>query len=303
VLAALVEDIVWAVHAPKPKRIEVDCQVNASAGFGTSFFGMFSNNLTLTIGLPLVVGLSGRQFAGVLAHEFGHFSQGAGMRLSFVVRSINAWFARVVYERDAWDEELRDWCQDSSIWSLVAVMVRVGVGITRCILWVLMVIAHCLSSFLLRKMEYDADRSEVRLVGIQTFEKTFRRIALMSAAEVEAKEIIEGCWMKDRYPDDYATLVVGLADTLPKRDREDVEDELEEATTGIFDSHPSFRDRLASAEKEDPDGVCSLRMPALDLFQNYEKLTSAASITHYKSMFGWGLKPSLRPVAEYLRGR
>jgi hypothetical protein len=67
---------------------------------------MFGNDLVLTIGMPLVAGMSLRQFAGVLAHEFGHFSQGAGMRLSFIIRSINLWFMRVVYERDDWDERL-----------------------------------------------------------------------------------------------------------------------------------------------------------------------------------------------------
>ena len=55
--------------------------------------------MVLLIGLPLAAGLSLRQFAGVLAHEFGHFSQGFGMRLTYVIRSINIWFMRVVYER------------------------------------------------------------------------------------------------------------------------------------------------------------------------------------------------------------
>lgn len=61
---------------------------------------LFGNDLVLTIGMPLVLGLSLRQFAGVLAHEFGHFSQGAGMRLTFIIRTISVWFTRVVYERD-----------------------------------------------------------------------------------------------------------------------------------------------------------------------------------------------------------
>ena len=28
------------------------------------------------------------------------------MRLTYLIRSINGWFARVVYERDEWDETL-----------------------------------------------------------------------------------------------------------------------------------------------------------------------------------------------------
>lgn len=43
-----------------------------------------------------------QQFAGVLAHEFGHFAQSSGMRLSYLIRSINHWFARVVFEEDQW---------------------------------------------------------------------------------------------------------------------------------------------------------------------------------------------------------
>lgn len=65
-----------------------------------------AHNVPAPIGMPLVAGLDMRQFAGVLAHEFGHFSQGVGMRLTYIIRSISHWFTRVVYERDSWDEWL-----------------------------------------------------------------------------------------------------------------------------------------------------------------------------------------------------
>jgi hypothetical protein len=52
--------------------------------------GVFKKDLVLTIGLPLVAGLSVREFGGVLAHEFGHFAQGGGMRLTALVRYVNA---------------------------------------------------------------------------------------------------------------------------------------------------------------------------------------------------------------------
>ncbi len=94
------------VAAPRPSRIDVDCAVNASAAFERGGWGLASDRLVLTIGLPLAAGLDLRCLAGVLAHEFGHFAQGTGMRLSYVIRSVNGWFARVVYERDAWDQKL-----------------------------------------------------------------------------------------------------------------------------------------------------------------------------------------------------
>jgi Zn-dependent protease with chaperone function len=303
ILASFVDDIAWAVHAPRPNRIEVDCQVNASAGFGVGLTSMFGQNLTLTIGLPLVLGLSARQFAGVLAHEFGHFSQGAGMRVSYVVRTINAWFYRIVYERDSWDEDLREWCKEEGLASYIATAIRGCVAASRGILWVFMMMGHVLSCFLLRRMEFDADRSEVRLVGTRTFEKTFKRFAVLQGAAEEASEIVEGCWIKDRFPDNFAALVVALADEMPVRERRRILEEMEEARTGVFDTHPSFADRLASANQEDPKGVFDLDLPAAALFRQLPKLTEAASLDHYKGMFGRGIRVTLKPVSEYLSRR
>ena len=79
----------------------------------------------LTIGLPLVAGLSAREFGGVLAHEFGHFAQGGGMRLTAVVRGVNAWFGRVVYERDEWDETLERWSSRTD-WRVRIVLMLAG---------------------------------------------------------------------------------------------------------------------------------------------------------------------------------
>ena len=109
-LFAFIARLCEAVGAPQPKQIVVNCDVNASAGFRKGFLSIIARqDLVLVIGLPLVAGLTLRQFAGVLAHEFGHFTQGAGMRLGYVIRMINLWFVRVVYERDAWDERSNGW--------------------------------------------------------------------------------------------------------------------------------------------------------------------------------------------------
>jgi hypothetical protein len=98
-LFEFVDRICKAVSSPRPQRIDIDCNINASASFNRGIFSMAGNDLVLTLGMPLVAGLTMRQFGGVLAHEFGHFAQGAGMRLSYLIRSISYWFTRVVYER------------------------------------------------------------------------------------------------------------------------------------------------------------------------------------------------------------
>jgi Zn-dependent protease with chaperone function len=159
-----------------------------------------------------------------------------------------------------------------------------------------------LSCFLLRRMEYDADRYQARLAGVRTFETTFRRLALMDAANEEAVELVHGCWVKDRFPDDFAALVVGYANGFSARQRRQIVEELEDAGTGLFDSHPSFASRVASVNRENARGVFRIDLPASDLFRNLSKLSSAASLDLYRAIFGPGIRATLRPVDDYLRG-
>ena len=77
-----------------------------------------------------------RQLTGVLVHEFGHFAQGSGMRVTYVIRSVNAWFVRVVYERDAWDQKLADWsAQAGRELTLVMWACQLLVWLSRRVLW------------------------------------------------------------------------------------------------------------------------------------------------------------------------
>ena len=160
-LFEFVERICDTVHAPRPTRIDVNFDINASAGYAGGFSSLFRSDLVLTIGLPLVAGLSLQQFAGVLAHEFGHFSQGAGMRVSWVIRNVNMWFARVVYSRDAWDEWLVDASEETDFrigW--IFYIARLAVFLSRGVLWCFMMLSHAATCWLSRQMEYDADRYE-----------------------------------------------------------------------------------------------------------------------------------------------
>jgi len=58
-----------------PKRIYLDCDLNASAGFRRGWLSFLGNDLVLNLGLPLVAGLNTRQFAAVVSHELGHCTQ------------------------------------------------------------------------------------------------------------------------------------------------------------------------------------------------------------------------------------
>src|SRR5437762_2389010 len=240
-LFAFIAKVCESVGAPFPKRIDLDCQLNAAASFRRGMLSFLGNDLVLTIGLPLVAGLSPREFAGVLAHEFGHFTQSFGMRLSYVIRSINGWFARVVYQRDQWDAWLEE-MGDTEVWwmSLVVGGARVAVWFSRLLLTGLMFAGHAIGCFLLRQMEYDADSYEIKLAGSTVFETTVRRLAILGEALGKAYKEMRVTWnMSRRLPDNFPAYLMRHEGTIPIATRERIDNTLGLAQTGLFHTHPS----------------------------------------------------------------
>ena len=286
-LFAFVHRICEIVRAPKPKRIDLDTKVNASASFRRGFVSMLGNDLVLTIGLPLVAGLNMRQLAGVLAHEFGHFSQGAGMRLTYIIRSISHWFARVVYERDAWDDWLDATAKSTDIrigWVLH--LARLFVWLTRKILWCLMMIGHGVAGHMLRQMEFDADRYEARLAGSSTFESTMREVTRLSYAQQAAMSDLGQFYSEGRLSEDFADLVVTRGDQFKPQQLAKINEGIENGTTSWLDTHPADKDRIENAHKESSRGVFQLEIPAASLFRDFAETSRSYTNRYYEEIFG-----------------
>ena len=298
-IVAFVDGVCQSVHAPTPSRIEVDCQVNASAHLASWVFSP-SKELVLTIGLPLIEGLTLRQFTGVLAHEFGHFSQGAGMRLNVLIRSINRWFARVVYERDEWDEMLKGWFDGGNGAIIVVVLIARGaIWVTRRILWVLMHVGHLVSGFLSRQMEFDADRYQTRMVGATVFESTMLQVNELGYASNAAHSDLAESWRERRLPDDMSRLIQVKFTEFSDPLRTAIRDSALSAKTGRFDTHPCDAERIARAKAESTEGIFHLDGPATDLFRNFESLSRSTTFDYYRAVLGREVtKDQLYPVAE-----
>jgi len=295
-----VDRLCGIVGAPRPRRIAVDCTANASAAFDGGVRGLLSGHLVLTIGLPLVAGLDLRGLAGVLAHEFGHFAQGTGMRLSYVIRRVNHWFARVVYERDAWDEWLDECAKTADFRVGIPLQLSRGfVMVTRQVLWLLMMVGHGISCFMLRQMEFDADRYEARLSGARVFESTVLRINLLNVASAQAMDILGRLWDQRELPQDLPDMVVQLADVLPARVVDEVGEHIRSRKTRFFDTHPADKKRIARARRESAEGSFRLELPATTLFRDFEALSRNATLKFYRDVVGAAAEQAvLIPVAK-----
>ena len=307
-LFAFIAKICETVGAPFPKRIDLDCNLNAAASFRRGLLSLFGNDLVLTIGLPLVAGLNITQFAGVLAHEFGHFTQGFGMRLTFVIRSVNGWFARVVYERDAWDEMLEEWAQTED-WraAIIVGSARFAVWCSRLILKLLMYLGHGVGCFMLRQMEFDADSYETKLAGSADFESTTRRIHVLSHVVGETYKKVRVGWNQSKeLPDNFPAYLMRTDAEYRDDKRARLEDTMGLEKSGLFDTHPSNGDRIRAARRADEPGVFRCDLPATMLFTNFEVPAKQVTMLHYDDDLGISpglarlvpLQPISKPIAE-----
>jgi Zn-dependent protease with chaperone function len=299
-LFAFVERICSLVGAPVPCRIDVDCQVNASASLRR---GIWSRDLVLTVGLPLASGLDMREFAGVLAHEFGHFAQGAGLRLTYIIRHINIWFARVVYERDTWDLHLERAASHSD-WRLAVVlqMARGCVWLTRRILWALMQAGHAISCFMLRQMEFDADSYEAKLAGSDAFESTSARMRVLGAATRSAYDDVRQSWASSRLPENLPLLIQHKAGLLPETVVQDLSAASAAVKTRWSDTHPCDADRMRAARRLNEPGVFRLTQPATGLFADFNALSKAVTRHEYEKRLQLRFTgQNLVPAEEFLR--
>ena len=305
-LFAFVDGVCASVGSPRPTRIDVSSDVNASAHLEGGLLGLFRNELVLTVGLPLAAGLDLRSFAGVLAHEFGHFSQGAGMRLYVLIVRVNRWFARVVYQRDAWDEALAAHSTGGNVYVMAfALLARAAVWFTRRILWALMYLGHVVSGFLSRQMEYDADRYEARMVGGRTFARTAWRLRELNLAEGGAYSDLGSSWRQRRMPDNFPKLVLANVPQIPKEVADAYRKAMGTAETGLFDTHPADKDRIARARAEEPgEGIFLLEGATTDLFRDFDALARRASLDLYRAHLGPEItKDQLYAVSELVENQ
>ncbi len=281
-LFAWVKRLCALVNAPVPARIDVDCEANASASFRRGFFSITGQDLVLTIGIPLVQGMSLVEFTGVLAHEFGHFAQGGGMRLSYIIRRVNHWFARVVYERDGLDRSLEASLQSTGGLLGIVVLVSQGcVWVSRQVLWVLMQIGHLISSFLLRQMEFDADRYEARVAGSDQFEHTVHRLHALMIGHNAALRPLGAHLAAKTLPDNIPAICLVKSQAIDKMEFQNYMARVLEQKTSRWSTHPSDRDRIENAKQEQAPGLLQTDLPAHVLITEPDALAIRASRAFY----------------------
>jgi len=268
------------MNAPIPSRVDVSMAVNASAGFREGFRSLFGNDIMLTFGLPLVAGLNCREFAALVAHEFGHFTQKSAMRFDFIIQTIHGWLYRAVYDRD----ELDDWLEEeeeSAFALIIFIFARLAIGFTRAIMWCLLVAGHSIASFMSRQMEFHADACAIAVAGTDAFVSLLNKLQILSLSAEQAAILLSNK-VQPKWPDDLSSYIAMLASQCAGETQGKVLTAAALKKTRWSYSHPSHSQRVQRALLANQPGIIQYDQPAATLFAGFSNLSRTLTLASYE---------------------
>ena len=287
-LHSFVQNVCAVIGAPPPREIRLDCEVNASASFRRGLRSLLTpGDVVLTIGMPLVAGMTKRQFAGVLAHEFGHLAQGSGMRTTSLALTLVNWFARAAYQRDAWDVAMARLAATGHALAIFGWAAIICSFFARLVLKVIVWVCSFPALFMLRQMEYDADRYEVQLSGIAAFERAFEVLGELGTVYPRALESTRRVYQRDKtVPSNFPAVLVDHARRLTPEERAEVRKQMLEAPGGFLSTYPSPTSRVAAAKALGHEGLYTDDGPAAHLFGDFDAACTKASYHLFRQLLG-----------------
>lgn len=308
-LHAFVDSLCDRIGAPRPTRIDVTAEVNASVSFRRGLLSVFTPaDCVLTIGMPLAAGMSIPQFGGIIAHEMGHIRQGAGMRIGYLIAVVNSWFVRAAFERDGWDAGVDNWMRHSSgVLALCGWFVKCAVGLGRLVLMLVALMAHVIMLILSRQKEHNADDYMVRVAGPVAFERSHNTLLALAAAFGEAAEETRTLYEQTKphqLHDDIPSLVADHATRVKTEDFQKHRIERRASERGLFLSHPPTESRIKRALRSGEQGILRADMPASLLFHNFEGACRTATYGLFKEAYGEHFyNATMIPTAEIIGPR
>jgi Zn-dependent protease with chaperone function len=291
------------LRVPVPRRIYLDCELNAGAGFRRGLWSFLGNDLVLILGLPLVAGLNTRQLAAVVSHELGHCTQAFAMRLRYLINRIDGWFMRVVYERDTWDDSFEEWANSVHDWRLSMIVACAGVAIwlSRTVLALLLHLGHAASCFLARQMEFHADACAMEVAGSAGLESLLLRLREQGVLQQMAYESL-GRYRKrwNQLPDSLPDFLEQLERRLPPTFHEEALVTLLNETAGWFATHPTAAQRIQKARQRGIEGVFAMEKPARALFNNFAGTARLVTGMYYRQDLQLSISDGmLKPASEF----
>jgi Zn-dependent protease with chaperone function len=287
VLYEFVDQICQKLNAPPPKRIDLNCDYNASASFDRGWLSFKKNELVLTLGVPLIASHSAEQLASVIAHEFGHFCQGGGMRAHYLIRNLNGWFINAAIEKTIRDEVNAYILSNSEhgagfVWAISYVIGYLG----RHMMWWFGYAGNAVSGVLSREMEYDADKYAVHLAGTKTFVDSMNTVEKYGVAYAVTVDNLKMLFFDGVLVNNIPRLMMHIAKTMPGAVTRKIAEASEKEKQQALDTHPPTRERIKAAKSLAKPGIVRVGRPARDLVDHWSDLCQVITLAFYSQVTG-----------------
>ena len=239
-----VRAIAQIVGTRAPDEIRLAPLVNASVSEESRLLGLVGGRRVMTIGAPLMMGLTGQQLRSVLAHELGHFSHR------------HTALAPIAYRGQVTLGHLVGQLGQESMTGLVF---RAYGGLYL-----------RLTRSVSRRQELEADGWSHQVAGRSASAQAMREIPALDALWMHYLEEyafrVEGV-RPDDLLGEFANLLVS-----PRRQQEmaEIRRALPEGPSSPYDTHPSLASRVAFFESLPDDGISDDETSAVELLEQPE---------------------------------
>jgi len=197
-LFQIIEDLTIEIGTDVPKKVFITEQVNASVFYDSSFWSMiFPVRKNLMIGYSLVNASTKDELKGILAHEFGHFSQ-RSMKVGSYVYNCNRVIYNLVYENNSFEETIERYGNSHYILKFTFLL---AAFIVRGFQWILKKVYEFLNISYLslsREMEFHADAVATHIVGSDTMIDSLLRMDLADKAYNSVVEFVNEKYSEEK---------------------------------------------------------------------------------------------------------
>ena len=314
-LFEVISDIVNEVKAEFPKKVYLSDDVNAGVFFDSSFWSMFAPvSKNLIIGLGLMNSVTIQEFKGILAHEFGHFSQ-KSMKIGSYVYNVHKIIYDMLYDNGAFENMIQRWARINAFF---LVFVKGAAFVIRGIQWVLMKAYSYLNReymALSREMEFDADRMAAEVVGNMSVSEALLRTDLSKYAYDIVLNFYEGkisdnvksenIFREHRYVLNFLANDIGLPmqNGFPLITGFDLKT-YNKSKLNVKDqwaSHPNMEERTTALKKQNitKDYNTGLNNPSVTLLSNSEDIEREITVKLFETAV-YKSEPSILSYEDFV---
>lgn len=170
------------VNTYRPRKVYLLPDVNASVFHEQNLLSLFrASHQNLNIGLGLVAVLSRDELKGVLAHEFGHFSQNITRVSGFIYR-VNKLILELLYVDGGWDEAVAKSAELHGIITIFATLALYTAGAMRWVFQKIYGLVNISFLSLSRDLEFHADAVSVSIYGREALKNALRKFNFANVA-------------------------------------------------------------------------------------------------------------------------